>query len=149
MVAVVALARTAEVGRNSSFKVDVGLDVAIVSVADDHAGAAVVSTAREGHANRCCSVIFHAHEVFRLVRSLFGLDKLYVRQCNYALKVTRIDPNTDSVGCAGYDRADAAEAGRKGFARSGRKRNHHQFHLTAHPCVVREFPLGQGAAELH
>jgi hypothetical protein len=37
VVAVVALARTAEVGRNSSFKVDVGLDVAVVSVADDQA----------------------------------------------------------------------------------------------------------------
>ena len=109
VVAVVALAGTAEVGRDSSLEVDVGLDVAVVAVADHYAGAAVVASAGERHADRRRSVVFGSDEVFGLARSLFRLYKLHFGKRGNALQVTRVDPNTDSVGCGRDDRADAVE----------------------------------------
>jgi hypothetical protein len=76
---------------------------------DHYAGAAVVASAGEWHADRRRSVVFGSGEVFGLARSLFRLYKLHFGKRGNALQVTRVDPNTDSVGCGRDDRADAVE----------------------------------------
>ena len=131
MVSVVSLAGSAKIRRNTSFEINVGLNVAVVAVADGYPSPAVVSAAEVRNANRIGAVVFGADYVFWFCGSLFRLHELHVGQLGNSPEVGGLDYHLDSkCGTADYT-ANSVEVADYCFARSGCERNHQKLYVCA------------------
>ena len=102
VVAVVALAWAAKILGHAPFKVNVGLYVSVVAMANYNARAPVVASAGIRHSYGVGAVVFDACAILCFARSLLGLQVLNVSKSRHLVNLVGTQQHADSVG-AGFD----------------------------------------------
>ena len=149
MVAVVALAWSAKILGHAPFKVNMGLNISVVTMANYHARAAVVASAGIRHSYCIGPVVFDACSILCLARSLLGLQVLNVRKSRHLANLVGTKQHADAVG-AGFDYlTDFGQQLDGALHLAFWGCDYEQFHLGTHPGIVRNFVFRQLAAEFH
>ena len=149
MVAVVARAWSAKVLGHAPFKVNVGLNISVVSVANYDSRSTVVASAGIRHSYGVGPVVFDACAILCFSWRFLGLQVLNVSKSRHLANLVGTQQHADSVGAGFNYLTDFGQQLDGALHLAFWGSDYEQFYLGTHPGIVRNFVFRELAAELH
>ena len=149
MVAVVARAWSAKVLGHAPFKVNMGLNISVVSVANYDSRSTVVASAGIRHSYGVGPVVFDACRILCFSWRFLGLQVLNVSKSRHLANLVGTQQHADSVGAGFNYLTDFGQQLDGALHLAFWGSDYEQFYLGTHPGIVRNFVFRELAAELH